>query len=372
MLNTLLHIAFLVGIPFLTYFLCNRFKFFNWMGPVVICYLAGIIAINAGVTFVDVKLNETIMGIAVPFAIIQLLFSSDFSVWRKLAGGAGLSFVLVLFSVCLATVVGYFVFKGMLPDAAPVGGLLIGVYTGATANMAAVAAALGREDIFGLVNMYEVLCGGIYLLFIMTVAQRFYGWFLPVKESLYTFDENYKDPSQQEVKPWGVVVSILLAAVILGVAVGLSKVIFGGMDVAFIIGVITVVSVAISFVPQVRSIKGSYASGDYFLLVFGTAAGLLADFREFSNSAIPIGLMTGFVLVLSILIHIFFSWLFKIDRDTAIITSAAGIMSAPFVPAIARSMKNSSIILPGIASGIFGTAAGSLLGYWVTRLLESL
>lgn len=342
------------------------------MGPVVVCYLAGIIAINAGVTFVDVKLNETIMGIAVPFAIIQLLFSSDFSVWRKLAGGAGLSFLFVLISVCLATVISYFIFKNSLPDAAPVGGLLIGVYTGATANMAAVAAALGRMDIFGLVNVYEVLCGGIYLLFIMTVAQKFYGIFLPVKKSLYTFHENYKDPSQQEVKPLGVISSLVLAAAILGVGVGLSKLFFGAeLNVAFVIGTITVISVAVSFIPMVRNIKGSYASGDYFLLVFGTAAGLLADFRDFSNNALPIGLMTALVLILSIIIHIFFAWLFKIDRDTAIITSAAGIMSAPFVPAIARSMKNTSIILPGIAAGIFGTAAGSLLGYWITRLLEN-
>jgi len=370
MLNTILHVAFLVGIPFLTYYLCNKWKFFNWMGPVVICYLAGIIAINAGVTFVDPKLNETVMGIAVPFAIIQLLFSSDFSVWKKLAGGAGLSFILVLFSVCLATVISFFIFRNTLPDAAPVGGLLIGVYTGATANMAAVAAALGREDIFGLVNMYEVLCGGIYLLFIMTVAQKFYGWFLPIKKNLYTFDENYKDPSQQEVSVLGVVSSIILASVVLGIAVGVSHLFFSSLNVAFVIGTITVISVAASFVPLVKRIKGSYASGDYFLLVFGTAAGLMADFRDFGNTAIPIGLMTALVLILSILIHIFFAWIFKIDRDTAIITSAAGIMSAPFVPAIARSMKNPAIILPGIASGIFGTAAGSLLGYWITRMLE--
>eukprot|EP01034_Spumella_vulgaris_P010628 gene10628-13487_t len=218
------------------------------------------------------------MGVAVPFAIIQLLFSSDFSVWRKLAGGAGLSFLLVLIAVCLSTVIGPFMFHDRLPDSAAVGGLLIGVYTGATANMAAVAAALGREDLFGLVNMYEVFCGGIYLLFIMTVAQKFYGFFLPVKKNLYVFDENYKDPSQQAITPVGVITSIVLAALVLGIAVGASMLFFSAMNPAFIIGTITVIAVAASFTPPVKRIKGSYAAGDYFLLVFGTAAGLMADF----------------------------------------------------------------------------------------------
>lgn len=372
MLNTILHLIFLFGVPLVMYFLCARIKVLDWMGPVVLCWLAGIFAVNAGVTFVDPVLNETIMGVAVPLAIILLLFSSDFSVWKKLVGGAGFSFLLVLISVCLATVMGYSLLKSDLPDAAPVGGLLIGVYTGATANMAAVAAMLGREDLFGVVNMYEVLCGGVYLTFVMTVAQRFYGLFLPEKKALYDFGEDYKDPSQQEVKPLGVLASVGLALVVLGIGVGLSMLFFSGTNAAFIIGVITILAVSASFLPKVKQLKGSYAAGDYCLLVFGTAAGLLADFRNFNNDAIAIGIMTALVLALSLALHIFFSWIFKIDRDTAIITAAAGIMSAPFVPAIARSMKNTSIIVPGIASGILGTAAGSLLGYWTTRLLENL
>lgn len=368
---TVLHLAFILGIPFLTYYLCNRWKMFHYLGPVVVCYLFGIIAVNAGVPFVDQKLNETLMGVAVPLAIIQLLLSSDFSVWKRIAGGAGLSFLLVLVSVSLATVAGFYVFKDRVRDAAQIGGMFVGVYTGATANMAAVSTALGvSPELFGLVNMYDIVCGGLYLLFVMTVAQPVYGLFLRVRNTgPGGTPETYVDPSQQPITLWGVVFSVLIALVIFGVVAGLSFLLFDEIRFAFLIAATTLLAVAASFIPKVKNLQGSFAAGDYFLLVFGTGAGLMSDFRLFKTDSIEIVAYMALVLFLSIAIHIFLAWLFRIDRDTAIITSAAGIMSAPFVPAIARSMKNPNIILPGIAAGILGTAAGSILGIMIAEAL---
>lgn len=373
MLNTILHIGFLIGIPFLTYYLCRKFKLFNWMGAVVVCYIFGILAANIGLIRVDLKLNETIMGIAVPFAIIQLLLSSDFGVWRKIAAGAGLSFALMLVAVVVTSAMGFFLFRGKLgTDAASISGMLVGIYTGATANMAAVSKALGREDLFGIVNLYEVFCGSIYLLFLMTIAQKFYGLFLRPKKDIYQQDETYTDPSKQPVSLRGVLGSIGISILILGTGFGSSFLIYGEINFAYVVACITVLAVLASFVPKIRELKGSYASGDYFLLVFGTAAGLMTNFSDFTGSRIEIGLYTAFVLYVSLAIHIVLARLCKVDRDTAIITAVASIMSAPFVPAVARSMKNTAIILPGIASGIIGTAAGNILGIALAKLLEGL
>lgn len=360
----------MLGVPFLTYFLCNRFKVFGFLGPVVVCYLFGIIAINAGVPFVDEKLNETLMGVAVPLAIIQLLLSSDFSVWKRVAAGAGLSFLLVLVSVCVSSIIGFYVFKDRVDQAADIAGMFVGVYTGATANMAAVSTALEVSPaLFGLVNMYDVVCGGLYLLFVMTVARPVYGWFLPVKNEPHTEHEKYLDPSELPITVGGVIGSVSIAALIFGATVGLSFLLFGKINFAFLIAVTTLLAVLASFIPKVKSLKGSFAAGDYFLLVFGTGAGLMSDFRMFKSDSAEIVLYMALVLFLSIAIHIFLARIFRIDRDTAIITSAAGIMSAPFVPAIARSMRNQQIILPGIAAGILGTAAGSILGIFIAKML---
>lgn len=342
------------------------------MGPVVVCYLFGILASNIGLLHIDLKLNETIMGVAVPFAIIQLLLSSDFGVWRKIAAGAGLSFALMLLAVTCTSALGFFIFRDKLGlDAAPLSGMLVGIYTGATANMAAVSKALGREDLFGIVNLYEVFCGSLYLLFLMTIAQRVYGLFLKPKENIYAQDEKYVDPSQQPVSFWGVFWSICISIVILGMGFGSSELFYGNINFAYVVAFITVLAVLASLIPKVRNLKGSYASGDYFLLVFGTAAGLMTNFSDFTSSQIEVGLYTGFVLYVSLVLHIGLAKLFKVDRDTAIITAVASIMSAPFVPAVARAMKNTAIILPGIAAGIVGTAAGNLLGIALARFLEN-
>ena len=61
--------------------------------------------------------------------------------------------------------------------------------------------------------------------------------------------------------------------------------------------------------------------------------------------------------------------LFKVDADTAVITSVAMINSPLFVPMIAESMKNRRIIISGITVGIIGYAVGNYLGVLVARLL---
>jgi uncharacterized membrane protein len=54
-----------------------------------------------------------------------------------------------------------------------------------------------------------------------------------------------------------------------------------------------------------------------------------------------------------------------------IITSAAGIMSPPFIPAIANAIKNKDLMAPGIAVGIVGLALGNVLGIFVVKFLLS-
>lgn len=371
MLNSILLISFLLCIPVLSNFLCKKWKLFRFLGPVVVCYLFGIIAVNAGVPFVDAKLNQQIMEAAVPLAIILLLLSSDFSVWKRVAGAAGLSYFFVLLSVTASACAGYFLFNERLSEAAVMAGMLTGVYTGGTPNMAAVGTAVNASpELFGLLNMYDVVWGGLYLLFIMTMARPLYQLILPVKTVKTAESDLLKDPSEQQVSISGILVSILISVFILGAGIGLSMAIFGSMNGGFIIAFITVLAVLASFIPRVKNLKGSFAAGDFFLLVFGTSMGLMSDFSHFKSEGLEIGVYMGFVLLLSMALHLFLSALFKIDRDTVIITSAAGVMSPPFVPAIARSIKNPQVIVPGMAAGILGNAVGNILGIAVTRLLD--
>jgi uncharacterized membrane protein len=64
--------------------------------------------------------------------------------------------------------------------------------------------------------------------------------------------------------------------------------------------------------------------------------------------------------------------LFKIDRDTVMVTSAALVCSPPFVPAVAGALKNKEIVFSGITVGIIGYAIGNYLGLIMAELLKTL
>ena len=63
------------------------------------------------------------------------------------------------------------------------------------------------------------------------------------------------------------------------------------------------------------------------------------------------------------------SRIFRVDADTAVITSVAMINSPLFVPMIADRMKNRGVILTGITIGIIGYAVGNYLGVLLASLL---
>jgi uncharacterized membrane protein len=360
---------FLGALPLLSKRLCTRLKLFKVLGPVVVCYLAGMLAVNLRAPFTDPDLTREITQAVVPFALILLLLSCDFKSWIGLAGETGRSFLLVIFSVCSASVLGYFLFRHQVEHAHLISGMLTGVFTGGTANMAAVSMALDAPpELFGLLNMYDVVLGGSYLLFTMTLAGPLYGLILP-KKSFPNAAQKGAHLLKEKVTFRGVVLSVLTAVLILGFSAGLSFLFFRKTEPSFIIPAITLLAVGVSFIPQVKNLSGSFATGDYFLLVFATGMGLLSDFSQMETQSWQTGAFMGFVLILSMAIHLLGAALFRLDRDTVIITSAAGIMSPPFVPAIARSLGNSAILFPGLAAGIIGNVAGTLLGIAMARIL---
>jgi uncharacterized membrane protein len=62
--------------------------------------------------------------------------------------------------------------------------------------------------------------------------------------------------------------------------------------------------------------------------------------------------------------------LFRIDADTAVITSNTLINSPICVPMIAATMRNKDVIVTGITNGLAGYAVGNYIGFLMFNLLE--
>ena len=77
----------------------------------------------------------------------------------------------------------------------------------------------------------------------------------------------------------------------------------------------------------------------------------------------------GFILMTSVILHILFSRLFRVDGDLFSIAHIALIFSAPFVPAVSGAMGNKKVLISGIVIGLVGYAVGTYLGVGVAELL---
>jgi uncharacterized membrane protein len=101
----------------------------------------------------------------------------------------------------------------------------------------------------------------------------------------------------------------------------------------------------------------------YVMLALGAAAVMQA--RGAAEAVV------GLAIFGSLILHVAGSAIFRIDTDTVIITSVAGICSPPFVPMVASALKNRDVILPGVVTGIIGWVIGTYLGIGISTILSA-
>lgn len=371
----LVQVLILVGLPGLALLAARHLKPVEWVGPVVVCYAVGIILGNLPGLGLRMQVSLSVSEAAVPLAIPLLLFSTDMRKWMRLARSTLLSFVLA----CVASMVSAAVVGLAVADRSDewwkMAGMLVGVYTGGTANMNAVGLALKvREETFVLLNTADIVVGAAYLLFLVTVAQRLALLFLPRFQNPTAWDEGGDGAGEASGFTWararGMGLSLLLAVLIGGVSAGGTRLALGGLDVTVVLLLITSLSLGASFIHAVRRLPGSYALGDYALLVFCAAVGTLADARQLQQTGLFVFGFCAAVVVLTVVVHFALAVLFRIDADTMLITSTATIFGPAFIGPVARALRNRELMVSGITTGLMGFALGTYLGLAVSWLLR--
>jgi uncharacterized membrane protein len=82
--------------------------------------------------------------------------------------------------------------------------------------------------------------------------------------------------------------------------------------------------------------------------------------------------LVGLVMMIAIIVHLLLCMIFRIDRDTFVISSAAALFGPPFIAPIAKAIQNPQLIPIGLALGVLGLAVGNYLGISVSHLLRTL
>ena len=371
---------YLILFPLLAIYLAGRFKVFGIIGPVVLCYLGGVlIAVTPGLPL-DGAISNTTAEAVVPLAIPLLLFSMDFLSWLRFARGAVISFCLALVSVVAISILAFYVLGDTVEDAHKLSGMLVGVYTGGTPNMAALGRILEvPSNAYLLIQTSDVLMACIYLLFLFSVAQRFTLLFLkpfvhPDGETAdHVLDSHdVEGLNRRDIAPIlkGAGLSLLIVALSAGIAFGFGA-LTGWKDtfVPMVMLGLTGFAILASFVPAVRALRGTYESGEYLILIFCVAMGSLVEPSDLFSTGRQFLVYCGFVMLGSVMLHMLLGWIFRVDADTLLVTSTAAIYGPPFVPPLCEALKNRHLLISGLTTGLVGYAVGTQLGLAVAKFL---
>lgn len=370
-------LAFLF-IPWGVMTLAPHIKIFRILGTVSICYIIGIVLGNIPGLLIDTSISKILTEATVPIAIPLLLFSTDLKGWFGLAKKTILSFVLMCLSVAVVATIAFSIFQGKIDELWKLSGMMVGVYTGGTPNMTAIGVALDvRESTFALLNAVDILIGGSYLIFLITLGPRIFGAVLTAFKDPEPVNSDECLPEDECLyQPWKfpreTFYNLFLAIFGLGASAGLSFLLFSQMSVPFLLLCLTSYAVGLSFNNKVRNLIGSYEIGSYFLLIFCVAMGSLTNLEELFNNGGMIIFYVATIITFTVLLHTLLCALFKIDRDTAMITSVAGIFGPIFIGVMVNKLNNKKVLLSGMTTGLVGYAVGNYLGLSLSYLIKYL
>ena len=384
LINTIATIMFLT-IPAGVLWLCKKMPILGKIGPILILYAIGLILGNFRlIPGNSLELKDLITSVLVPLAIPMMLFNC------RLKKGELKSHILALISgiaaVAITIIGGFLIFRGHLGEEAPkIGGLIAGVYTGGTPNLAALKAMLGVSDsTYLLINSYDVLVSVSYLAFILFGGISLFRKILGSNKKEFSekdkkfidneIEKNNNNPykglfSKKGAKEIGLI--LIVTIIIIAAAAGLGIILPEQYFMAGFILMLTTGGIIASFVPKVRAAEHSYDIGLYLVYVFCLAIATMVDFKNLDiiGSAYILAYLL-FVVFISLFVQTIMSKILKIDADTMIISSVSLINSPPFVPLIAASMKNRNVIVPGLSIGLIGYVVGNYLGFIMYELLK--
>ncbi len=286
------------------------------------------------------------------------------------------SLIIVIFA-------GYFLFKDHIAESWKITGMLVGIYSGGTPNLAAISTALDvSPNTFILTHTYDMVLGAITLIFLLTTAQRIFNWFLPkFHESHSDMDLNGIAAESKEMDNYkgmltktgiiNLLKALGLSALIFAISGGLSLLVPASAQMVTVILSITTLGLVFSTVKSINKIEKSFLLGMYLIIVFSLVVASMGDLSSmFQIDFLHLFLFVALAIFGSMVIHLFLSWIFKVDSDTTIITITALTYSPPFVPVVASALKNKEVIISGLTVGILGYAFGNYIGVAIAYFLK--
>ncbi|MDD5282857.1 MAG: DUF819 family protein [Bacteroidales bacterium] len=388
-------IAFLyIATPLLIIYLYQHSRFFSKIGTVMLAYAVGIVISLSGLMKAPdqeaallADMQNWFMNLTVPIAIPLMLFSSHFTLWFKTLNKTFATLIAGIVSILLTITIAFFIFHhARIPELWKTSGMLVGMYTGGALNFASLKQILNVDNnTYILVQTFDTALSFFLLLFILSGGYKVFRKILPYgKKTRVAVDVPEQDstqPAKETFEDYSgmfskkirgkLFLSLLLAIASLGIGAGISMLVGAGLNELIIILTITTLAIAASFWKKIREIPKTFEFGMYFILVFSVVIASLFDIHSlFSRESLNLLAMVGFVLVVSIFLHILLARIFRVEGDLFTVSHIDLLFSPPFVPPVAAAMNNRRVLVNGIIIGLIGYACGTYLGTLMAEIFK--
>lgn len=374
---TIFQVAFMGVIPVGLVYITKKQKALKFMGPILLAYVVGILMANIPFSPWDRSLSMSVSEIAVPIAIPLVLMSTNLLKWIKLAKKTVFSFIMVMVAAMLSSIISVVIFRNTIDVSWKLSGMLTGCYTGGTPNLIAVGMSLGvPSKTIVMINSCDMLIGGIYFILITSVLKKVYRRFLP-EFSRNGSESGEIDPFMQGIFSNGrkkgfknIGITVGLAIMATAITVGSVLLVTGEMAMIPILLIVSTFGIGFSFSKKLHKIEGTWHIAQYVILLFSVGLGGTVDLKGFFRSSPTLLLYTATIMIFAIVIHFILCKMFKIDSDTAMITSVAGVFGPAFIAPVANAIDNQDVVVSGLITGLAGYAVGNYLGLAVAFLAK--
>jgi len=369
----LLFSVLIFGIPLIIQKFKHKIPFSSFFSPIVLCYAAGILLSIINKERINLFFNVAtwISQFSILVAIPLLLYGS--SSIKRLSGykRLGLSFFFASVSSAISCFTVAWWFQSDHTSFAQIGAMLTGLYIGGTPNMQAIGYALkGDPKLTVQLTAADALIGGSYLVLLTSIVPVLTSYVLPRFKETFTYDEQISIPTPTKIERWDYLILVFFTLGWLSVLLGLLYTFKQIDNTAIILFFITGISIILSFLKFIdKRSASSFKLGEYLLLVFALSLSIQGKWSDITRGSNLLFIITAASMYGSIGIHLILSKLFRIDRDTFLISSTAAIYGPPFVTQIASVIKNKYLLMPGILAGLLGYAIGNYVGLAVYYLL---
>jgi uncharacterized membrane protein len=354
----------------------RRITLFRSLGAALTGILIGMLLSNVGILPGTSRTYDVLMGPGVNLGIALILLSVDLRSVLQAGPRMLAAFGIGAVGTAAGAVTGGLLLSGLVgPETWKLAGQFTGTYTGGGANFAALGGAFETSpNLFSAATAADVIVTAVWMATCLAVpvllGRPKQQPATPNGEASHDRPVTLERMLEDSVRP----VSIVDTAALVMIAVGA---VWGAGELAEVTPIpnvlwLTSIVLLLGQVPVVKGLAGSALFGNYLLLLFLASNGATSVVANLVAAGPPVFYFAAITVLVHGLVIFGIGYLAGFDWGTLAVASQANVGGPASAVALAGARGYVDRLLPGVAVGLLGYAAGNYLGFAVAALMRTL